>query len=188
MVNLDIVSLAQGEKWQEYEGVSGWLPMFTLILCFVPLVLHVFDRKLDSVKYSYPRGREVLMKFHSVGAVFLDFLLVPVMLSTSRLWRCADQKMVESVTWEIQWEHFRGLEGDPSVECFGAKYSLFVVLTTLLSLAFVGCYASFQIKVAASYSPYPSALDHAKVLTTYEICHLLELAEDYRNGAWHICR
>ena len=187
VVNLDIVSLSQGEKWQEYEGVAGWLPLFTMLLCLVPVLLAYVDWRLDAVKYSHPNGRGVLMTFRYFRVAVLDFLLVPVMLSTSRLWRCADQKMVESVTWEIQWDYFRGLEADPSVECFGAKYTMLVASTSLLTMAFMGGYLAFHARAAASYSPYPSALDHMKVLATYEIGHVLSLTEEYVNGAWLIC-
>ena len=45
--------------------------------------------------------------------VFLQYFQLPVLIATSRLWRCENVTRVVEVTWEIEYAHFRGLKSEP---------------------------------------------------------------------------
>lgn len=105
-------------KWISYHGSNGWSPFYTLVLNMVPFALVWLLRYKNSNIYAkgspnIGEKRISYMLLKSRIHVFLQYFQLPVLVATSRLWRCENVTRVVEVTWEIEYAHFRGLKSEP---------------------------------------------------------------------------
>ncbi|GMH87633.1 hypothetical protein TrVE_jg2637 [Triparma verrucosa] len=176
-------------KWISYHGSNGWSPFYTLVLNMVPFTLVWLLRYKNSNIYAkgspnIGEKRISYMLLKSRIHVFLQYFQLPVLIATSRLWRCENVTRVVEVTWEIEYAHFRGLKSEPSFECAGGGYYFYLSVCSLLCIVSNAYLMRSNYLAISDYDIYNNSLDYEKSCLGCEICKIFELSENWDDGQW----
>ncbi|GMH71581.1 hypothetical protein TL16_g05692 [Triparma laevis f. inornata] len=176
-------------KWIAYHGSGGWSPFYTFVLNLIPFLMVWFLSYKNSMIYtkgstSIGLCRSSYMLLKSRVHVFLQYFQLPVLIATSRLWRCEDVTRVVAVTYEIEYAHFRGLKSEPSFECEGGGYYFYLSVCSLLCILYNAFLVRSNWLVIGDYDVYNNSLDYCKSRLSCEIIKIYALGEGWDDGQW----